>query len=240
MTTLPPTFRFLLDQTSPDDAIGDGGVEFDHLVAPLSVRSAAKRVMDVVGSALGLIFLTPLLALVAALIRLDSRGPILFRQDRMGLDGRVFRCLKFRTMVPDAERRLLDLESRNESAGGVLFKIKDDPRVTPLGRFLRRSSLDELPQLWNVLVGQMSLVGPRPLQLRDSRRLAELDPEGYKRRLSVVPGVTGPWQVAGRSELDSEDMLRLDLDYVEQWTVRTDLAILVKTIRVVLAGKGAC
>ena len=122
--------------------------------------------------------LSPLLALVALLIRLDSRGPILFRQQRMGLGGREFRCLKFRTMVPDAEQRLRDLEARNESAGGVLFKIKDDPRVTPLGRFLRRSSLDELPQLWNVLVGEMSLVGPRPLQLRDSEKLAELDPEG--------------------------------------------------------------
>jgi exopolysaccharide biosynthesis polyprenyl glycosylphosphotransferase len=210
------------------------------LAPAASARSFAKRTMDVVGSWLGLIFLTPVLAVIAVLIRLDSRGPILFRQERMGLGGRVFWCLKFRTMVPDAERRLRDLEARNEAAGGVLFKIKDDPRITPLGRFLRRSSLDELPQLWNVLVGEMSLVGPRPLQLRDSEKLEKLDPEGYARRLSVIPGITGPWQVGGRSEVSSDRMLRLDLDYVEKWSLRVDLAILVKTVVVVLGGRGAC
>src|ERR1700723_3650658 len=162
--------------------------------------------MDVVGGLGGLLVLSPVLAVVALLIRLDSRGPILFRQERMGLGGRVFWCLKFRTMVPDAGQRLRDLEARNESVGGVLFKIKDDPRVTPLGRFLRSSSLDELPQLWNVLVGEMSLVGPRPLQLRDSEKLENLDPEGYARRLSVMPGITGPWQVGGRSDVDSGRM----------------------------------
>ena len=174
------------------------------------------------------------------LIRLESRGPVLFRQPRMGLGGRVFWCLKFRTMVPDAEQRLRDLEARNESAGGVLFKIKDDPRVTPLGRFLRRTSLDELPQLWNVLVGEMSLVGPRPLQLRDSEKLGGPGPRGYARRLSVVPGITGPWQVGGRSNVDSDRMLRLDLDYVENWSIATDLQILLKTVAVVLGGRGAC
>jgi lipopolysaccharide/colanic/teichoic acid biosynthesis glycosyltransferase len=215
--------------------------EFLAGIAPaVSARSLAKRSMDVVGSLLGLICLTPVLAVVALLIRLDSRGPILFRQQRMGLGGRVFWCLKFRTMVPDAEQRLRDLEARNESAGGVLFKIKDDPRVTPLGRFLRRSSLDELPQLWNVLVGEMSLVGPRPLQLRDSEKLEELDPEGYARRLTVLPGVTGPWQVGGRSAVDSGRMLRLDLDYVEKWSIGIDLTILVKTVVVVLGRRGAC
>ena len=205
-----------------------------------SVRSLAKRTMDIAGSLLGLICLSPVLALVALLIRRDSRGPILFKQERMGLDGRVFRCLKFRTMVPDAERRLKDLEAKNESVGGVLFKIKDDPRVTPLGRFLRRSSLDELPQLWNVLVGEMSLVGPRPLQLRDSEKLERLNPEGYARRLSVAPGITGPWQVGGRSEVDSGRMLRLDLDYVEGWSIGLDTTILIKTVGVVLARRGAC
>jgi lipopolysaccharide/colanic/teichoic acid biosynthesis glycosyltransferase len=158
----------------------------------------------------------------------------------MGLGGREFSCLKFRTMVTDAEERLRDLEARNESAGGVLFKIKDDPRVTPLGRLLRRTSLDELPQLWNVLVGEMSLVGPRPLQVRDSMKLEELDAEGYSRRLSVMPGVTGPWQVGGRSDVDSGRMVRLDLDYIENWSIGTDLMILVKTVFVVLAARGAC
>ena len=199
-----------------------------------------KRGLDVVGSFCGLVALSPVLAVVAVLIRLDSEGPILFRQTRTGLGGREFSCFKFRTMVVGAEAKLRDLEACNESAGGVLFKIKEDPRVTRLGRFLRKSSIDEIPQLWNVLVGQMSLVGPRPLQLRDSHRLEALAPESFQRRLSVMPGVTGPWQVGGRSEVDSLGMLRLDLDYVENWTLGTDLEILVKTVGVVLYRKGAC
>ena len=157
----------------------------------------------------------------------------------MGLGGNVFLCLKFRTMVLDAEAKLVELEKRNESVGGVLFKIKDDPRITRLGRFLRRSSLDELPQLWNVFQGQMSLVGPRPLQLRDSERLARLNHDGYMQRLSALPGITGPWQVGGRSDLDSQGMLKLDLDYVDRWSLLCDLNILRKTVAVVLVGKGA-
>jgi exopolysaccharide biosynthesis polyprenyl glycosylphosphotransferase len=227
--------------TITEDSSERNAVGLPASVAPgTSARSIAKRTMDVVGSLFGLILLSPVLALVALLIRRDSKGPILFRQERMGLGGRVFRCLKFRTMVPDAEQRLRDLEVRNESAGGVLFKIKDDPRVTPLGRFLRRSSLDELPQLWNVFVGEMSLVGPRPLQLRDCEKLEGQDPEGYARRLSVMPGITGPWQVGGRSEVDSGRMVRLDLDYVENWSIGVDVTILVKTVSVVLARRGAC
>ena len=205
-----------------------------------AARSATKRTLDIIGSLAGLVLLSPLLAMVALLIRLDSRGPILFRQTRKGLNGREFGCLKFRTMVIDAEARLRELESRNESAGGVLFKIKDDPRITKLGRFLRKSSIDEIPQLWNVLVGQMSLVGPRPLQLRDSNRLEALAPESYSRRLSVMPGVTGPWQVGGRSEVDSLRMLQLDLDYVENWSLATDVEILFKTVGVVVRRQGAC
>jgi lipopolysaccharide/colanic/teichoic acid biosynthesis glycosyltransferase len=196
--------------------------------------------MDLVGSACGLVLLSPVMLAIALLVKLESRGPILFRQRRMGLGGRIFWCLKFRTMVNDAEERLRELEARNESAGGVLFKIKNDPRVTPLGRFLRRTSLDELPQLWNVLVGEMSLVGPRPLQLRDSERLADLDAEAYARRLSVTPGVTGPWQVAGRSDTAGDRMVRLDLDYVENWSIVVDLEILARTVYVVLACRGAC
>lgn len=206
----------------------------------LAARSWIKRSIDRTLSAAALIALTPVLLIVAALIRAESRGPILFRQQRMGLSGRPFTCLKFRTMVPDAEARLADLEASNESAGGVLFKLKRDPRVTPLGRILRKTSLDELPQLWNVLRGEMSLVGPRPLQVRDSERLAELDLKGYRHRLTVLPGITGPWQVGGRSEADSATMLRLDLDYVDRWSIRADLGILWKTVGVVLLGKGAC
>ena len=202
--------------------------------------SSAKRLIDVLGAGLGLLALLPIMAAVAVAIRLTSRGPILFRQERLGQGGRSFWCLKFRTMVPGAEAKLRELEALNEVAGGVLFKIKDDPRVTRLGRFLRKTSLDELPQLWNVLVGEMSLVGPRPLQVRDSEKLCELDPEGYALRLSVLPGVTGPWQVGGRSEADSDRMVSLDLDYVTNWSLALDLKILVRTIGVVLCRTGAC
>ena len=205
----------------------------------VAARSWVKRGIDLIASGLGLVLLMPVLLLVVVLIRLNSPGPILFCQKRMGLGGRVFHCLKFRTMVVDAEAKLVDLEKRNESLGGVLFKIKDDPRITPLGRFLRKSSLDELPQLWNVFRGEMSLVGPRPLQLRDSERLARLNQEGYVQRLSVLPGITGPWQVGGRSDLDSQGMLQLDLDYVSRWSVGFDLQILRKSVGVVLVGKGA-
>jgi lipopolysaccharide/colanic/teichoic acid biosynthesis glycosyltransferase len=163
---------------------------------------------------------------IALLIRLDSPGPVLFHQTRRGHRGRPFRMLKFRTMVVDVERRLGDLESCNESAGGVLFKLRDDPRVTPLGRLLRRLSVDELPQLINVLKGQMSLVGPRPLQLRDSELLAAVDPRGSAHRLEVMPGLTGPWQVERRSELDYERMVELDCDYVANHSTGRDLAII--------------
>ena len=204
-----------------------------------AARSWFKRSLDLVGAGLGLILLTPLLILIGLAIRFDSRGPALFRQQRMGLGGRTFSCWKFRTMVLDAEARLRELEESNESAGGVLFKIKQDPRVTTLGKFLRRSSLDELPQLWNVFRGEMSLVGPRPLQLRDSDRLATLNYDGYMQRLSVSPGITGPWQVGGRSDVDSDGMLKLDLDYVNHWSIGSDFVILRKTVGVVLVGKGA-
>ena len=142
-------------------------------------------------------------------------------------------------MVVDAEQRLEDLERKNESAGGVLFKLRDDPRVTPLGRYLRRSSLDELPQLINVLRGEMSLVGPRPLQLRDSDKLQVLDYEGYAYRLQVMPGLTGPWQVGGRSEIDYRNMVQMDVAYARNWSLVGDLQIILRTFVVVLLGRGA-
>lgn len=205
----------------------------------LAARSWVKRGIDFTVASLALLLLIPVLLVVTLLIRLESRGPILFRQERMGLGGFGFTCLKFRTMVPDAEARLRELEACNESVGGVLFKIKHDPRITRLGRFLRRSSLDELPQLWNVVRGEMSLVGPRPLQVRDSQRLEALDSAAYMQRLSVLPGITGPWQVGGRSDLDSASMVRLDLDYVNRWSLSSDIKILTKTVGVVLLSKGA-
>jgi exopolysaccharide biosynthesis polyprenyl glycosylphosphotransferase len=193
-----------------------------------------KRMLDVVGSFVGLIVLSPLLIMVAGLIKLTSPGPVFFRQKRVGADEKIFTCYKFRSMYEDAERRQAELEGQNE-AGGVIFKIKNDPRITPIGRFIRDSSIDELPQLINVLKGEMSLVGPRPLPLRDFERMGE----HHKKRLGTVPGITGYWQVSGRSDLSFEEMLRLDLYYIENWALFLDLRILLKTVMVVLRHDGA-
>jgi lipopolysaccharide/colanic/teichoic acid biosynthesis glycosyltransferase len=210
----------------------------DDLTAE-GLRHLVKRVIDVVGALTALVMLWWVMVLIALLIRFTSRGPILFQQARRGYRGRIFQVLKFRTMTVDAEQRLVDLESSNESAGGVLFKLRNDPRVTKLGAFLRRTSLDELPQLINVLFGEMSLVGPRPLQLRDSDKLQATHPEAYHCRLRVLPGITGPWQVGGRSELDYERMIDLDVEYVQSWSLARDLIIICKTFLVVLFRKGA-
>ena len=202
-------------------------------------RQFVKRAIDVSGALTALFLLWWLMVLIALLIKFTSRGPILFQQARRGYRGRIFQVLKFRTMTVDAEQRLIDLESSNESAGGVLFKLRNDPRVTPLGSFLRRTSLDELPQLINVLFGQMSLVGPRPLQIRDSDKLLATHPEAYHRRLQVLPGITGPWQVGGRSELDYARMIDLDVEYAQNWSLSQDIGIICKTFFVVLLRKGA-
>jgi lipopolysaccharide/colanic/teichoic acid biosynthesis glycosyltransferase len=214
------------------------GLQSDWITAD-RLRFRVKRAVDLAGSLVGLIFLTPVMLLIALAIRLDSPGPVLFRQLRRGHRGRLFRVLKFRTMIVDAEQQLPNLEESNESAGGVLFKLRKDPRVTGLGGILRRFSLDELPQLINVFRGEMSLVGPRPLQLRDSERLLASNPEAYARRLQVMPGLTGPWQVGGRSEVDYGRMIELDLNYVENWSLGRDLWIICKTFAVVLLGQGA-
>lgn len=199
----------------------------------------AKRVIDFVGAGLGIFFLSPLMLVIALLIRLDSAGPIFFRQQRLGRGGKPFLVWKFRTMVVNAEQLLKELERVNESAGGVLFKIKEDPRVTRVGKFLRRTSLDEVPQLFNVLQGHMSLVGPRPLQLRDSKLAIKACPDIFAKRLTVIPGVTGLWQVSGRSEVAFNDMLHLDIHYIQNWSLGLDLRIIWQTIQVVLTSKGA-
>jgi lipopolysaccharide/colanic/teichoic acid biosynthesis glycosyltransferase len=203
------------------------------------VSWCVKRASDYAIAMITLAFAWPFMLLIALLIRVDSEGPVLFRQQRIGYLGRPFEVLKFRTMSLDAEQRLKDLEHLNESDGGVLFKIKRDPRVTRFGQFLRRSSLDELPQLINVLRGEMSVVGPRPLQLRDSASLGKVAPAGFARRLDVLPGLTGPWQVSGRSEVGFERMLELDLDYIEHGTLWTDFRIFWRTVMIVLLGRGA-
>ncbi|HEX9695517.1 MAG TPA: sugar transferase [Actinomycetota bacterium] len=194
----------------------------------------AKRTLDVAGSAGGLLALSPLLIGIAIAIRIDSRGPVFFRQLRAGHKGKPFRVFKYRTMVTGADTMKLSGEIASE-VDGPIFKIRDDPRVTRVGRFLRRYSLDELPQLINVLVGQMSLVGPRPLPLHEQEELDEIAPE----RLEVRPGITGLWQVSGRSDAPLERLVRLDLFYVENWSIAYDLYVLYKTIPAVLKKSGA-
>jgi exopolysaccharide biosynthesis polyprenyl glycosylphosphotransferase len=195
---------------------------------------ALKRTFDLVGSLLLIIVLSPFLLACALAIKLTSRGPIIYRSLRPGIGGAPFACFKFRTMYRDAHARQPALENLNE-ASGALFKIRDDPRVTPVGRLLRRFSIDELPQLFNVLFGQMSLVGPRPLPQRDYDRLEDW----HKKRYLVTPGITGLWQVSGRSDLDFDDLVRLDFLYLERWSVFLDLSILLKTIPAVLSRRGA-
>lgn len=193
-----------------------------------------KRAFDLVGASLLLLVLSPVLAAIALAIRLDSRGPILFASMRPGIGGKPFPCWKFRTMQDGAEGLQEQLEQHNEM-GGAIFKIREDPRVTRVGSLLRRWSLDELPQLLNVLRGEMSLVGPRPLPQRDYDRLEEW----HRKRYLVLPGLTGLWQVSGRSELDFDELVRLDFLYLERWSVFLDLAILLKTIPAVLRSRGA-
>ena len=194
----------------------------------------AKRFTDISVSFVGLLLVSPLMAAIAGAILLSMGRPVLLRQQRTGYNGRVFTIYKFRTMVRDAEQRRAELETQNELQGPA-FKIRKDPRITPLGRLLRRSSLDELPQLYNVLSGQMSLVGPRPLVVDEQQRISGHD----RRRLSMRPGMTGLWQVSGRSAMSFEEWMRLDLEYVDNWSLALDLRLLLRTIPAVLTGRGA-
>lgn len=196
-----------------------------------------KRLMDLVGAVVGLVVLSPVLALVGVVVKLTSPGPVLFRQVRVGLGGESFVCLKFRTMVADAEQRLANVARDNiHDAEHRIFKLPNDPRLTAAGRFLRRSSLDELPQLWNVLCGEMSLVGPRPALPSEVLRY---EPHHFV-RFEVLPGITGPWQVGGRNAIrDFEDVVRLESDYVRGWTLWRDIVILLRTVPAVLSMKGA-
>ena len=215
-------------------------IETSHTVAtrgtmregwPLMV----KRTFDIAGSLVLLILLLPLLAAVAILIRMTSQGQVFFRQERVGLNKRRFSIFKFRTMVPEAEKMMAQLEKLNEVSGPV-FKIKNDPRTTPIGKWLRRTSIDELPQLLNVLKGDMSLVGPRPLPVRDYEGFGE---DWQRRRFCVRPGITCLWQVQGRSSVGFEQWMRLDMQYLDEWSLWLDLKILAMTIPAVLKGSGA-
>jgi exopolysaccharide biosynthesis polyprenyl glycosylphosphotransferase len=198
------------------------------------VDFAVKRLFDVVVSVLLVLALSPVLLACAFAVRLSSRGPVIYRSLRPGIGALPFHCFKFRTMYRDADQRQADLEPLNE-ASGALFKIRDDPRMTPVGRFLRRFSLDELPQLFNVVRGEMSLVGPRPLPERDFERLEDW----HKKRYLVMPGITGLWQISGRSDLDFDDLVRLDFLYLERWSVFLDMSILLKTVPAVFLRRGS-
>jgi exopolysaccharide biosynthesis polyprenyl glycosylphosphotransferase len=195
-----------------------------------------KRLMDIVLSSILLVSLAPLFSAVAVLIRFTSPGPVFFVQERIGLNKRRFPLYKFRTMQVDAENKIQDLEKLNEAAGPV-FKIKNDPRITPIGKILRKTSIDELPQLLNVLKGEMSLVGPRALPLRDYQGFHR---DWHRRRFSVRPGITCLWQVAGRSTIPFSQWMELDLHYIDHWSLWLDLMILFKTFPAVLRGSGAC
>jgi exopolysaccharide biosynthesis polyprenyl glycosylphosphotransferase len=196
-------------------------------------RLVAKRAIDVVGAGLLLALLLPVLVAAAVAVKATSPGPIIYSQTRVGQHGRRFSFLKLRTMVADADTRSSALADRNTS-DGLLFKVPDDPRIIPVGKFLRRSSIDELPQLLNVLRGEMSLVGPRPLPVRPDDFVGD-----ERRRLRVKPGITGLWQVSGRADLNWAETVRLDMQYVDQWSLGMDVSILLRTPVVVLRGGGA-
>jgi exopolysaccharide biosynthesis polyprenyl glycosylphosphotransferase len=215
-----------------------GGVPSLTVKSPMIVGGDywAKRCFDFCSTLLALILLSPIYIVIATLIKLDSPGPIFFRQTRIGLHGHRFKVWKFRTMVANADQLQATLEAKNEMKDGVLFKLKDDPRITGIGGFLRQYSLDELPQLFNVILGEMSLVGPRPLPIRDVERFKER----HYIRQEVLPGITGLWQVSGRSNItDFEEAVDLDINYIANWSLWLDLKILLQTVSVVLFKKGA-
>ncbi|MBG6085434.1 sugar transferase [Zhihengliuella flava] len=212
------------------------GLPLIHVSAPelKGIKRFAKRAFDVFFAALGLVILAPFMLLLAVLIRFDDPGPVFFHQRRIGIDGRPFYMHKFRSMVVDAEQRLAELRAASEG-NGVLFKMKQDPRITKLGAFIRRCSIDELPQLWNVLRGEMSLVGPRPPLPQEVDTYEDF----VHRRLMVTPGITGLWQVSGRSDLTWDESVRLDLYYVENWSLTQDFIIILKTAKAVFSKSGA-
>jgi exopolysaccharide biosynthesis polyprenyl glycosylphosphotransferase len=198
-------------------------------------RRHLKRALDIAGSLFGILLLSPLFLIVAILIKATSKGPVFFRQERYGLNKRTFFIYKFRSMVQDAEATQVKFEHLNQNSGPV-FKIFADPRVTKVGAFLRKTSIDELPQLFNVLKGEMSLVGPRPLNLRDVGKFSEA---WLMRRFSVKPGLTCIWQVSGRSNISFDRWIALDLHYIDHWSLLLDMKILAMTFPAVLKGRGA-
>jgi exopolysaccharide biosynthesis polyprenyl glycosylphosphotransferase len=228
-------FKAKISRTSFDDFYGWPVLVF-RSAPESSWPRVIKQMMDTFGSLVLLICLSWMFALIALLIKLTSPGPVLFRQQRSGINGRPFTIYKFRTMVTNAEQLKHELDAMNEMTGPV-FKVSNDPRITPIGRFLRKYSLDEFPQLFNVLRGEMSLVGPRPLPVDEVKRFYDL---AHRRRLSVKPGLTCLWQIRGRSNVtDFQEWVRLDLEYIDNWSLWLDFKILCGTLPAVLSGAGA-
>lgn len=232
-----------MDSNNQDRFAADGSIDVPSGANAQDIRISEgksvafwiKRYFDLVVSCIFLILLLPIFAAIAVLIKVDSPGPIFYKHYRIGLKGRQFRMWKFRTMVATASDLQQTLESKNQAKGGVLFKLKVDPRCTKVGRFLRRSSLDELPQIINVIKGEMSLVGPRPLVLRDAAQL----PADMLFRHDVLPGITGLWQIKGRSSLDVKELYRWDSMYIKKWSLFLDMRILFRTVAVVIDGHGS-
>jgi exopolysaccharide biosynthesis polyprenyl glycosylphosphotransferase len=232
---LPIGIEPLLQGLKLWDVGGFPALSFDSPVIT-GIDFGAKRIFDFCSTVLLLVVLSPVFLVIALLIKLDSPGPIFYKQTRIGLHSQPFKAWKFRTMVINADKLQKELEAQNEMKDGILFKMKDDPRITRVGKFLRRYSLDELPQLFNVLLGEMSLVGPRPFPVRDVEKFSER----HFIRHEVLPGITGLWQVSGRSDItDFEQVIYWDLTYIEKWSIWLDLKILLRTVRVVLNKSGA-
>ena len=228
-------FNTQIARTTVDDFQGVPLLVFQTTPAP-SLQSLTKQMIDYIAAFTMILILSPLLLICALSVKLTSQGPIMFRQKRSGINGRPFTMFKFRSMNTNAEQRKHELEAMNEMSGPV-FKVSSDPRITPIGRILRKYSLDELPQLINVLQGSMSLVGPRPLPEDETKRFEDLS---HRRRLSVKPGLTCLWQISGRNEVkEFSDWVRLDLEYIDNWSLWLDIKILIRTIPVVFKGSGA-
>ncbi|MBQ9120351.1 MAG: sugar transferase [Lachnospiraceae bacterium] len=237
------TFRLVMDEYKGQSAqsyvssVGTYPVITWHTVSLNSSAKAAKRVMDIIGSLAGIILSSPIMLITAIAIKLDSKGPVIFKQKRIGQNGRHFYMYKFRSMCNDAEALKKQLAAQNEMQGGFMFKIHDDPRITKVGKFIRKTSIDELPQFFNVLRGDMSLVGTRPPTLDEVDRYAR----NHWRRMSIKPGITGMWQVSGRSSItDFNEIVQLDTEYIDKWNVFMDIRILFLTVLKVFKHDGAC
>jgi exopolysaccharide biosynthesis polyprenyl glycosylphosphotransferase len=234
MSFLSGIFNLRMARCRAEEFEGDTSITF-HRGMPEGWSTVVKRLVDLIVSLGAIIALAPLLLITAILIKLTSPGRLFFKQERLGINKRKFFIYKFRTMVPDAENRLAEVSHLNEASGPV-FKIRNDPRITPVGRWLRKTSIDELPQLFNVLKGDMSLVGPRPLPVRDYEGFSQ---DWHRRRFSVPPGITCLWQIAGRSSIPFDKWMKMDLQYIDEWSLWLDLRILIRTIPAVLRGSGA-